>query len=84
MQCPPAHEIKLPFVVFHFDSATVVDYSGQQPSLIQEILAMQLRQCEVLKREDDEGKELTPEERRKLGMMAEWQQELDNLESLIS
>mmetsp|Transcript_2405 Transcript_2405/g.7211 ORF Transcript_2405/g.7211 Transcript_2405/m.7211 type:complete len:193 (-) Transcript_2405:125-703(-) len=47
-------------------------------------LKKKLRQCEVLKREDDEGKELTPEERRKLGMMAEWQQELDNLESLIS
>ena len=41
----------------------------------------QLRQCEVLRREDEAGQQLTDEERRKLTGMSEWQQELATLEA---
>jgi hypothetical protein len=41
---------------------------------------VQLRQCEVLQQELDEGKELTPEEAKKLERRAEWEKEVAALE----
>lgn len=49
--------------------------------LLSYAVALQLRQCEVLKREHDAGEELTDEENRKLRGMTEWQEELQRLET---
>lgn len=49
-------------------------------SIFGAVLCLQLRQCEVLQREMDEGKELTPEEVRKLERRDEWEKEVAALE----
>jgi len=41
---------------------------------------LQLRQCEILQREQDEGTELTEQEQLKLDKVEEWEKELAALE----
>lgn len=45
---------------------------------------LQLRQCEVLQREQDQGKELTAEEAKKLERVAEWTEEVSKLERQLA
>ena len=62
----------------HSGDAFVARHNGCE--VIIRVLLAQLRQCEVLRQEDEAGKELTGEEQRKLGMMFEWKQQLAQLE----
>lgn len=61
----------------HLGNAFVARHNGCEVTIR---VPAQLRQCEVLRQEDEAGKELTGEEQGKLGMMSEWKQRLAQLE----